>query len=80
MTPRATCSDGPASCTGRPRPEDDAAKAATARDLRIATVKAEIVEAMRYDQAETVTALRAELAALRGEVSGPVTAKEGEDE
>ena len=80
MTPRMTCSDGPASCTGRPRPEDDAAKAATTRDLRITEVRAEIVEAMRYDQAETVTALRAELAALRAEASGPATVAEGSEE
>lgn len=80
MTPRATCSDGPVSCTGRPRPEDDAAKAATARDLRIAAVKVGLVEAMRYDQADTVKALRGELATLRGETSGPVTAAEGSEE
>ena len=80
MTPRMTCDDGPASCNGRPRPEDDAAKAATVRDLRITEVRVGLVEAMRYDQAETVKALRAELAWLRGETSGPATAAEGSEE
>ena len=79
MTPRMTCDDGPASCNGRPRPEDDAAKAATARDLRIKAVRVGLVEAMRHDQAHAVKALRGELAALRGEV-GPVTAAEGSEE
>jgi hypothetical protein len=75
MTPRMTCDDGPASCNGRPRPEDDAAKAATARDLRIKAVRVGLVEAMRHDRGEVVMALRAELAGLRGE-AGPVTAAE----
>lgn len=70
-----TCSDGPVSCTGRARPEDDAAKAAKSRDLRIAAVKAEIVEAMRLDEWDFVATLRAELAALRGE-AGPETVTE----